>query len=116
LLSSQLIVTVADRVPEIDVTRSCREAAVSNCLDLEKWAHEKLNESWSHYTAHDKAMCVMEEKMAGPPSYTRWLTCLDINANARRADMTKSTGIAIPRAGADGETRQKGIRRRKGSP
>jgi hypothetical protein len=28
-------------------------------------------------------MCVMEEKMSGPPSYVGWLTCLEINANAR---------------------------------
>lgn len=92
MLASELIVTVADRVPEFDVERSCHESTVSDCLSLEKWAHEKLVESWSRYTARDKAICVMEERMAGPPSYTGWLTCLDINANARRVDTTKSGG------------------------
>ncbi len=115
MLSSQLIVTVSDRVPEFDVGPSCREATVSNCLDLEKWAHEKLIETWSNYTAHDKAMCVMEEKIAGPPSYTGWLTCLDINANARRVDATGSTG-STPGAGTSSEVgAKKSIHRRKGS-
>jgi hypothetical protein len=104
MLSSQLIVLVADRVPEFDVGRSCSESSISDCSTLEKWAHEKLTESWSKYTAHDKAMCRMEEKMAGPPSYTGWLTCLDINANARRVDATKSGGSSSPGAGTSGET------------
>src|SRR5579871_3035171 len=117
MLSSQLIVTVADRVPEFDVGPSCREATVSNCLDLEKWAHEKLIETWSNYTAHDKAMCVMEEKIAGPPSYTGWLTCLDINANARRIDKSKSVGGSAPGVGTS-ETglKRRGQRRRPAPP
>jgi hypothetical protein len=99
MLSSQLIVLVADRVPEFDVGQTCRESTVSDCLLLEKWAHEKLIESWQHYTAHDKAMCVMEEKMAGPPSYVGWLTCLDINANARGAASAGSAGSETPKGG-----------------
>jgi hypothetical protein len=59
----------------------------------------KLTAAWSQYTAHDKAMCVLEEKMVGPPSYVGWLTCLDINANARRVDATKSGGNSAPGAG-----------------
>ena len=116
--SSQLIVTVADRVPEFNIERSCRDSTVSDCLSLEKWAREKLTESWLKYTARDKATCVMEEKMAGPPSYTGWLTCLDINANARRVDADKSGGNSTPGAGASGETGPKGRsarRRRPGS-
>ena len=113
ILSSQLIVTVADRVPEFDVRRSCRESTVSNCLTLENWAHEKLTAAWSRYTAHDKAMCVLEEKMAGPPSYVGWLTCLDINANARRVDATKSGGNSAPGAGTSGETGPKGSASRR---
>jgi hypothetical protein len=117
MLSSQLVVTVADRVPEFDVGPSCREATVSNCLDLEKWAHEKLIESWPHYTAREKAMCVMEEKMAGPPSYTGWLTCLDINASGRRIASTDATGSDNAGAGAGSAAGLKrGVHRRRGSP
>jgi hypothetical protein len=83
VLSSQLIVTVADRIPEFDVGPTCRESTVHDCLNTEKIAREKLVEAWPHFTAQDKAACVMEERLAGPPSYVGWLTCLQINANAR---------------------------------
>ena len=82
-LSSQLIVTAADRVPSFDVRPSCRESAVHDCLSMEKVARERLVAAWPHFTAQDKATCVMEERLAGPPSYVGWLTCLQINANAR---------------------------------
>jgi hypothetical protein len=32
----------------------------------------------------------MEEKMFGPPSYVGWLTCLEINANARSPEANAS--------------------------
>ena len=83
VLSSQLIITVADRVPEFDVGPTCRESTIQDCLNTEKIAREKLVEAWPKFTAQDKAACVMEERLAGPPSYVGWLTCLQINANAR---------------------------------
>jgi hypothetical protein len=86
LLSSQLVVPIADRVPEFDVGPSCRDATVHDCLSMEKIARDKLVEAWPHFTAQDKATCTMEEKLAGPPSYVGWLTCLEINANARNAE------------------------------
>ena len=120
MLGSQLIVTVADRVPEFDAGPFCRAYSagdsVQSCLGSEKQAHEKLIEAWPNYTAHDKAMCVMEEKMAGPPSYVGWLTCLDINANARRVDEAKSAGSTASAAGTS-ETglKRRGHRRRPGA-
>jgi hypothetical protein len=83
MLSSQLIIAVAGRVPELDVGPSCRESTVPDCETMEKFAHDKLIKDWPTFTAHDREMCVMEEKMSGPPSYVGWLTCLEINANAR---------------------------------
>jgi hypothetical protein len=82
MLGSQLIVAVADRVPEFDVGQRCRESSVRDCLNMEKIARDKLIKDWPTFTAQDKTMCVMEEKIAGPPSYVGWLTCLGINANA----------------------------------
>jgi hypothetical protein len=83
MLSSQLIVTVADHVPNFDIAPTCRESSVPDCLNMEKIARDKLIKDWPTFTAQDKTMCVMEEKIAGPPSYVGWLTCLGINANAR---------------------------------
>lgn len=121
MLSSQLLVTVADRIPEFDAGPFCRTYSagdsVQSCLASEKQAHEKLIEAWPRYTAHDKSMCVMEEKIAGLPSYVGWLTCLDINANARRVDATKSVGTSPSDAGTS-ETgpRRRGHRRRAAQP
>jgi hypothetical protein len=118
ILSTQLIVTVAaDRIPEFDVGPFCRAYSsgdsVKDCLASEKAAHEKLVEDWSHYTAHDRAMCVMEEKIAGPPSYVGWLTCLDINANARKVGDSKSGSADAPGAAASGGTSpRRGVHRR----
>ena len=86
LLSSQLAVPIADRVPAFDVGPTCHEATVPDCLNMEKIARDKLIEAWPHFTAQDRATCTMEEKLAGPPSYVGWLTCLQINANARSAE------------------------------
>jgi hypothetical protein len=121
ILSTQLIVTVADRVPEFDVGPFCRAYSsgdsVKDCLASEKLAHEKLIQTWPRYTAHDRAMCVMEEKIAGPSSYVGWLTCLDINANARNLDASKSGGASAPGAGTSGGAgpRRSAHRRRPGA-
>ena len=118
ILSTQLIVTVADRVPEFDAGPFCRTyssgGSVQDCLTAEKLAHEKLIEAWPRYTAQDKSTCVMEEKVAGLPSYVGWLICLDINANARSVEAPKSGGASTPGAGASGDTGPKrGVHRRR---
>ncbi len=83
MLSSQLMVTVADHVPAFAIGPGCRESTVPDCQNMEKIARDRLIKDWSTFTPRDRAMCVMEEKLAGPPSYVGWLTCLEINANAR---------------------------------
>ena len=120
MLSSQLVVTVADRVPRFDVGPSCRDSSVHDCLNMEKVAREKLIKDWPNFTAQDKATCVMEEKLAGPPSYVGWLTCLQINANARNIPASGATESTTTGAGTDGkiglETRgaaSSGIHRRR---
>jgi len=82
MLGLQLIVTVADHAPDFDVGPTCRESSVPDCPNMEKIARDKLVRDWPTFTAQDKAMCGMEERIAGPPSYVGWLTCLGINANA----------------------------------
>jgi hypothetical protein len=121
ILSSQLTVMVADRVPEFDGGPFCRAYSIGQsfeeCIASEKRAHEKLNEDWSKYTPHDKEMCVLEERIAGIPSYVGWLTCLDINANARRVNATTpAAGPSAPGAGTSSATGPKrGHRRRPGA-
>jgi hypothetical protein len=90
MLSSQLIVAVGGRVPEFDVGPGCRDSTVSDCLSMERFARDTLTKDWPSLTAHDRAMCDMEEKISGPPSYIGWLTCLEINANARSPEANSS--------------------------
>jgi hypothetical protein len=124
IVSSQLVVTIADRVPEFDGGPFCRlysqvtsGGSLQDCLDAEKLAKQKLIENWQQYTAHDKTMCVMEEKMAGLQSYVGWLTCLDINANARRVEATTPGVTSAPAAGTAGDTGAKrSMRARRHSP
>jgi hypothetical protein len=111
MLSSQLVVTVADRAPEFDVGPSCRESTVADCETMENFARDKLIKDWPTFTAQDRAMCVMEEKMSGPPSYVGWLTCLEINANARSADANIS-GSAAATGGEAAPKRRDRIRRK----
>jgi hypothetical protein len=104
MLSSQLIVMVVDRVPEFDVGPSCRESTVPDCQTMENFARDKLIKDWPTFTTHDRAMCVMEEQMSGPPSYVGWLTCLEINANARSPE-SNSAGASAPNAVTGGAPR-----------
>jgi hypothetical protein len=114
MLSSQLIVTVADRVPQFDAGPSCRESTVPDCLSMAKFAQDKLIKDWPTFTAKDRAMCVMEEKMSGPPSYVGWLTCLEINANARIAEANAANSSAPAAATGSAGLRPHGrIRRRQ---
>jgi hypothetical protein len=110
VLSSQLIVTVADRMPEFDVGPTCRESTVHDCPNMEKIARDKLVEAWPHFTAQDKAACVMEERLAGPASYVGWLTCLQINENARNAAADGSVEGTTTNTGTSKETGRGALR------
>lgn len=115
MLSSPLIVGVADRVPQFDVGPTCHESTVPDCLTMENIARDKLIKDWPTFTARDRATCVMEESMSGPPSYVGWLTCLEINANARNPEANAENSSA-PAATTGGEAKPKRhyrIRRRQ---
>jgi len=56
-------------------------------------------------------MCNMEEKISGPPSYIGWLTCLEINANARSPE-ANSSGSAGATGGEATPKRHDRIHRR----
>lgn len=48
-------------------------------------------------------MRMMEEKMAGPPSYLGWRTCLEINADARSAEAKPRKAVLRFRHGRSGQ-------------
>jgi hypothetical protein len=103
VLTSQLIFTVADAVPQFDIPRGCKvdsasafdpvagkDATIKRCMDDEQQAKDQLQTQWSGFGASDRAMCISEtvgEKAdadATPPSYVDLLSCLQDQQQARK--------------------------------
>jgi hypothetical protein len=89
ILSSQLVVAVADTVPKFDVAKSCKlDAAASaglsisqpikNCMNDEQQAQQQLASQWSKFSASSRASCTANESVGGVPSYVSLLTCLQM--------------------------------------
>ena len=116
VLSSPLVVNVADRIPEFDVGPTCRESTVHDCLSTEKIAREKLLEAWPAVYGAGQGSMRHGRKIGRPPSYVGWLTCLQINANARNISAgsrnVSADGTTDRATTGSGET----ARRRHGAP
>jgi hypothetical protein len=90
ILGSQLVVTVADNVPKLDVRPSCRAAALvppgnlNSCLKDEQVAQTILSGSWARFAGGDRATCTQEASIGGLPSYVALLTCLQMARDARK--------------------------------
>lgn len=76
-----------DRVPDLHIESSCREAQSSiglapeqtykNCLADEREAREKLVQKWSQFKPVTRRNCI-EAGAAPNPSYVELLTCLEM--------------------------------------
>jgi hypothetical protein len=89
ILSSQLVVAVADQVPKFDIARSCKldaaamagisvDQPLQNCMNDEQRAQQQLGSQWSKFNASSRAACVSDESVGGTPSYVSLLTCLQM--------------------------------------
>ena len=78
-VGSQLVLTVADRVPTFDISRSCKldlaataglsiDQSLKGCVGDEKRAHKTLAIQWSKFSAPSKAECIPQESIGGTPS------------------------------------------------
>jgi hypothetical protein len=91
VLASQLLMTVADGVPEYNIQRGCRvdntntsnlnvglDETTKSCVKDEQAALDQLQTQWSQFAPSDRAMCSKNEIDIGgiPPSYVELLTCL----------------------------------------
>ena len=89
LLGSQLV-AVADTVPKLDVTRSCRAAAMvpggtmESCMKDERSAQTALSGSWTKFAKGDRVSCTQQATVVGLPSYVGLLTCLQMARDARK--------------------------------
>ena len=73
VMSSQLVVAVADRLPAFDINRSCRldlaataglsvDQTAKSCVNDEKRARQPLASQWSKFSAPSKARVYSEGK------------------------------------------------------
>ena len=103
VLSSQLVVAVADHPPTFDIARGCKvdsasafdpnagmNATIKRCMDDEQQAKDQLETQWLGFVNSDRIMCTTEtvgEKAdadATPPSYVELLTCVQDAQLARK--------------------------------
>jgi hypothetical protein len=97
-LGSQIFITVADEVPNLNVEPVCRGIAQQggvtfrdtdvakekeNCIKSEQAMRDQLAKQWSTFSAADKSHCVNESRMGGESSYTELLTCLEMARDVR---------------------------------
>jgi hypothetical protein len=94
VLSSQLVVTVADTVPKYDINRNCKldvaatsglsvDQSTKSCISDEQKAKQQLASQWSKFPAPGRANCTSQESIGGTPSYVSLLTCLQLGQWAR---------------------------------
>jgi hypothetical protein len=87
------LVNVAEGVPNLDVTTSCRGAARAvaqsesekrekACYETEKNTKEKLQQSWSSFPVKDRTFCIGAVK-GYAPTYTELSTCLEMIRDVR---------------------------------
>ena len=94
VMSSQLVVAVADGVPNFDIVRSCKldvaattglsvDQSMNSCVNDEQKAKEQLVSQWSKFPAPSRAGCISQESIGGTPSYVSLLTCLQMGQSTR---------------------------------
>ena len=111
-LGSSLVIPVGDRVPVIDVERSCKQTAATNkamdldlsqpyanCMRDENDAKLQLIGIWSTYSASIRDRCEKEATIPGSASYVDMLTCLQMTDSSK---LSPTTGL-----GGAGKNRHK---------
>jgi hypothetical protein len=107
LFGAQLTMTVADQVPHLDVGPSCRSAAngdigikqdMNVCLNDENSARDQLVKEWSQFSAADRSSCLRLTTTGGNPTYTEYLTCLEMDRDARKLPNDTTVGETVGRS------------------
>jgi hypothetical protein len=98
VLGAQLVMAIADSVPDLNVEQVCdgiakqggvtfRDPAIAqekkNCIDSEQVIRAEIAKQWSTFSPADKTSCVNESRMGGESSYTELLTCLEMARDVR---------------------------------
>jgi hypothetical protein len=101
--------TVADGVPNLDVTTSCRGAARAvarsesekrekACFETEKATRERLQQGWASFPTKDRNFCLGAVK-GYAPTYTELATCLEMIRDVRNIGQQPAEAPAAPARG-----------------
>jgi hypothetical protein len=109
-------VAAADAVPAFNIEPHCRAVAAkaepvgdpAACIRLEQEARAQLVKQWSQFARADKDHCLPLATLAGEPTYTALLTCLELERDARllRDKKRGAMAAAVPVAAAFHASRQ----------
>ncbi|WP_024514246.1 hypothetical protein [Bradyrhizobium sp. Tv2a-2] len=94
---SPLAIPIGDRVPLINVEKTCKDSAAANkevgitvaaqpfenCLRDENDAKQQLNAIWSTYAAPVRERCEQQATLLGEGSYVDLLTCMQMTVPAK---------------------------------
>jgi hypothetical protein len=99
MLTSQLVIPVANDVPQFDIARGCKidsaaafdpnagmSGTIKRCVEDEQRAKDQLQAQWSEFANSDRTMCVggTTNDSSIPPSYVELLICLQDQQLARK--------------------------------
>ena len=103
VLTSQLVVAVADHPPKFDIARGCKvdsasafdptagmNATIKRCMDDEQQAKDQLETQWLGFVNSDRVTCTgaavgsKADAETDPPSYVDLLTCIQDAQLARK--------------------------------
>jgi hypothetical protein len=97
LLLGSHMVLVADPIPRLDTTLSCKSAGAAAVMGTQKGtrnaaaceqdesdAHAKLEQEWSSFSSSEQARCTRISTLGGSPSYVELLTCLEMAKAAKQ--------------------------------
>jgi hypothetical protein len=95
-LGSPLVISVGDRVPVINVEKTCRDSVNADkdaklvlaqpfdrCMSDENDAKNQVAAAWSTYPAPVRDRCEQEATLLGEGSYVDLLTCMQMSDPAK---------------------------------
>ena len=104
VVTPYLLIATADRVPTIDVNRTCRMSAQDGntpaqdlrvCILGQNSAREELTKEWTTYSAADRQRCTSMAISGYLPSYVELVVCLQIARDVKKvaADAVDTAGF-----------------------
>ena len=88
ILTSLHPIAVADAVPQFDIVRECQveggtKQAEQRCTEDETQARDQLHAEWIQFSSSAKLQCIGETSIDDTSSYVEFLTCLQMERDAR---------------------------------